>query len=361
MKYSPIPAIIALAACLCSCSLFSSAEKIRGDQGSTVHNTPARPSTTPEQAFATAQPAEEVQPAQEAVAQPAETIEVAQPAEEVQSVQPAQPAQPAVAAPAEEAEEADEPQSQLPTPADLPDTEIAREIAGEWVIISVGDTAIDRDEDMPYIIFEPSTGMFYAYNGCNNLSGSFSLTEKGELILGSGPSTMKYCGDVQYDHEINVVLGTEGIRLKISHSGAETFLDVCRHNQSIMRLRRGDLSFLNGNWAVDAIHGLDQLEVEATLFIDIYQHRIHGNTGCNYFNGDIYLDHRIGNAVDFSNLGVTRMACPYTAQETAMLVALEQAYTATPQGNDRVAILDDNGIALLILRRLPLDGLDTEE
>ena len=128
-----------------------------------------------------------------------------------------------------------------------------------------------------------------------------------------------------------------------------------------MRLRRGDLSFLNGNWAVEAINGLDQLEVEATLFIDIDQHRIHGNTGCNYFNGDIYLDHRIGNAVDFSNLGITRMACPHAAQESAMLVALEQAYTAMPQGHDRVVILDDQGIAQLTLSRLPLDGLDTEE
>ena len=330
-----------MAACTCSCSIFSNAEKIRGDQGSTAQTTTpvARPTTTPEQAFTPAQPAE--QPVEQPVQTPVEV-----PAE-----QPAQAPE----------EQSAEPQSQLPTPADLPDTEIAREIAGEWVIISVGDTAIDRDEGMPYIIFEPSSGMFYAYNGCNNLSGSFTLTDKDQLILGPGPSTMKYCADVKFDHQINVVLGTEGIRLKISHNGPETFLDVCHNNQSIMRLRRGDLSFLNGNWAVEAINGLDQLEVEATLFIDIDQHRIHGNTGCNYFNGDIYLDHRIGNAVDFSNLGITRMACPHAAQESAMLVALEQAYTAMPQGHDRVVILDDQGIAQLTLSRLPLDGLDTEE
>ena len=330
-----------MAACTCSCSIFSNAEKIRGDQGSTAQTTTpvARPTTTPEQAFTPAQPAE--QPVEQPVQTPVEV-----PAE-----QPAQAPE----------EQSAEPQSQLPTPADLPDTEIAREIAGEWVIISVSDTAIDRDEDMPYIIFEPSSGMFYAYNGCNNLSGSFTLTDKDQLILGPGPSTMKYCADVKFDHQINVVLGTEGIRLKISHNGPETFLDVCHNNQSIMRLRRGDLSFLNGNWAVEAINGLDQLEVEATLFIDIDQHRIHGNTGCNYFNGDIYLDHRIGNAVDFSNLGITRMACPHAAQESAMLVALEQAYTAMPQGHDRVVILDDQGIAQLTLSRLPLDGLDTEE
>lgn len=334
MKYSLISAIIAMAACTCSCSIFSNAEKIRGDQGATTQTTtPAQPVTTPEQAFTPAQPAEVAQPAPQPEQAPVDTA----------------------------AEQPTEPQSQLPEPADLPDTEIAREIAGEWVIISVGDTAIDRDEDMPYIIFEPSTGMFYAYNGCNNLTGSFSLTDKDQLILGPGASTMKYCAEVQFDHEINVALSTENIRLKMSHNGPETFLDVCHNNQSIMRLRRGDLSFLNGNWAVDAINGLDQLEVEATLFIDINQHRIHGNTGCNYFNGDIYLDHRIGNAVDFSNLGVTRMACPHTAQETAMLVALEQAYTVAPQGHDRVIILDDQGVALLTLRRLPLDGLDTEE
>ena len=331
MKLSLTSAIIAMALSVSSCSIFSNAEKIRGDQG-----TSSQPATS--------------QPIEQSVEQPAPTPEPSTPAEPTTDVD----AQDTVA-------EEPQQQPQANTPADLPDTEIAREIAGEWTIISVGETTIDRDEDMPYIIFEPSSGMFYAYNGCNNSSGSFSLTDKDQLILGPGPSTMKYCGDVQFDHQINVALGTEDIRLKISHNGPETFLDVCHNNKSIMRLRRGDLSFLNGNWAVDAIYGLSELEVEATLFIDIDQHRIHGNTGCNYFNGDIYLDHRIGNAIDFSNLGVTRMACPHTAQETAMLVALEKAYTAAPQGHDNVVILDEDGLALLILRRLPLDGLDSEE
>ena len=344
MKYIIIPAIIAFAAATSACSIFSNAEKIRGDQGTTAHavTTPSRQITTPEDAVTSDQPVEVQQPEAQPEQLPVDTV-----AEQLAPVPVEQPVE--------------APESQLTAPADLPDTEIAREIAGEWLIISVGDTTIDRDEDMPYIIFEPSSGMFYAYNGCNNLSGSFSLSDNDQLILGPGPSTMKYCADVEFDHQINVVFGTEDIHLKISHNGPETFLDVCNNNHSLMRLRRGDLSFLNGNWAVEAINGLDQLEVEATIFIDIDQLRIHGNTGCNYFNGAIYLDHRVGNAVDFSNLGVTRMACPHAAQETAMLLALEQAYTAAPQGKDNVVILDDQGIALITLRRLPLDGLDTEE
>jgi heat shock protein HslJ len=228
-------------------------------------------------------------------------------------------------------------------------------IDGEWLIIQVGSTTIDRDEDMPYVNFDIESGLFYANNGCNTLNGSFSLS--GELIsFVNVLSTMKYCPDVQFDHEINTVIADgSSVPVKLSTVGQESFLDFYSNSgKTIMRLRRGNLDFLNGYWTVESISGIDSLDAPADIFFDLSELKLHGNTGCNYFNGSIYMDHRSANAIDFSNMGVTRMACPYTAQETAMLVALETTASAVSNGHDKVKLLDASGHQLMALRRAPM-------
>ncbi len=82
-----------------------------------------------------------------------------------------------------------------------------------------------------------------------------------------------------------------------------------------MTLRRHNMEFLNGNWRVTAIDGQPIDDEEANVFIDIAELKIHGNTGCNYFNGAIYIDPARTNAIDFSDMGVTRMACHKAEQE----------------------------------------------
>lgn len=233
---------------------------------------------------------------------------------------------------------------------------LAANLAGEWSIIRAGDIVIDRDEDMPYITFEPDEGRFYASNGCNTINGSYKVNSKDDIEFFGVLSTMRYCGDVPYELAINsVIADNHPSRLTVTTVSAETFIDFTdASGKSVMRIRRGDQAFLNGNWKVVSINGLDKLEVPADVFFDLGELTLHGNTGCNYFNGKIYLDHRRSNAVDFSNMGTTRMACPYTAQETAMLVALEQSATAVRRGDDLVVLLDSEGRELMTLSRLPL-------
>lgn len=237
----------------------------------------------------------------------------------------------------------------------------AEKLAGEWKIIQVGNTLIDRDEDMPYINFEAASGRFYANNGCNTLNGSFTVTDDNVLQFYGVLSTMKYCGDVRFDTDINMIIAdNKPSKFKVKTSGSESFMDIYNAQGLVaMKLRRGDLSFLNGHWQVKSVAGLDKLAEPADIFFDLAELKLHGNTGCNYFNGDIYLDHRRVNAVDFSNMGVTRMACPNAAQESAILVALEQSASATNNGNDHVTLVDADGKALMTLERLPMDkGID---
>ncbi len=222
-------------------------------------------------------------------------------------------------------------------------------LAGEWTIVGVGKTSITDREEMPYITFDD--GKIYASNGCNVLNGGYALNN-GRLSFSQMASTMRYCPDVPFEHDINVVIadGTS-YPVRIERVGHESYLYLLDGaGRKLMTARRHNMGFLNGQWLVTSIDGNPVDDEECNIFFDIAEGKVHGNTGCNYFNGDIYINSDRSNALELSNMGVTRMACPKTAQETAMLVALEQTASAI-QGSDRqVMLLDKNGKKLITLK-----------
>ena len=222
-------------------------------------------------------------------------------------------------------------------------------LAGEWTIVGVGKTSITDREEMPYITFDD--GKIYASNGCNVLNGGYALSN-GRLSFSKMASTMRYCPDVPFEHDINVVIadGTS-YPVRIERVGHESYLYLLDGaGRKLMTARRHNMGFLNGQWLVTSIDGNPVDDEECNIFFDIAEGKVHGNTGCNYFNGNIYINSDRSNALELSNMGVTRMACPKTAQETAMLVALEQTASAI-QGSDRqVMLLDKNGKKLITLK-----------
>lgn len=234
---------------------------------------------------------------------------------------------------------------------------LARALGGEWTIMQVGATTIDRDEDMPYIIFQPSTAQFFANNGCNTLNGSYSVDASDNVTFHNVLSTLRMCPDVEFENQINAII-TENVpvKIRISEVGKESFAEfVNGQGKALMRMRRGNLEFLNGQWSVESVAGLKKLETPADLFFDLGELKLHGDTGCNIVNGDIYLDHRMSNAVDFSNMITTRMGCPepIAKQQTAVLVALEETATAISDGSDKVMLLSSDGRILMTLVRAP--------
>lgn len=352
--------LTALAAGTASCSLFTpkGVNATRGDAASVVETpaqvaTPTNTTTTPAPAPVQAQPVTIVDtPVSEAAEAP-------EPAAPVATTPAA-----AAAAAAQVAQSEPGPVVDTDPVTEAAPTALAASIAGEWNIIQVGTTTVDRDEDMPYLTFEPSTGRFYANDGCNIINGSYRLNGNDDVEFFGVLSTMKYCPDAEFASAIGAVINeNRPAHLVMTKLGTETYIDFTSltDGKSLMRMRRGNLEFLNGNWKVESIAGIDKLEVPADIFIDLSELKVHGNTGCNYFNGTIYLDHRASNAIDFSNMALTRMACPYTAQETAMMVALEEATTAIQGGHDKVMLLDSRGRDLMTLSRLPLNANADEE
>lgn len=234
----------------------------------------------------------------------------------------------------------------------------AQDLNGEWQLATVGGRDVNLEEDIPYIYFEPSTGRFYGNNGCNVVNGSFSIGEDGNLSFGPMMTTMRYCSpeDAPFEQAFNLsVREDKPLHLTpIYRIGSDSYLTLTDAGTEnvVMTLRRKDMGFLNGNWQIVMADGVAINDEEANVFFDMPELKMHGNTGCNFVNGTIYLDPRRPNSIDISNIAITKMGCPKTAQERAVAVALEEAYTAMPgEKVDTALLLDKSGKVIMKLVR----------
>lgn len=228
------------------------------------------------------------------------------------------------------------------------------DINGEWQLATINSKNVTEEEDLPYIYFESPKGRFYAYNGCNTLNGSFRLDE-GVISFGTIASTMKYCANSPYEAAFNAAVSEELplTTTPIYRIGADSYLTLTdKAGQAVMTLRKKNMEFLNGNWQITMADGVAINDEEATVFFDIRELKIHGNTGCNFVNGNIYIDPQRPNAIDISNMGITRRGCPKTEQERAIVVALESAYTAVEGSEpDTAVLMDKSGKTIMTLKR----------
>ncbi len=231
---------------------------------------------------------------------------------------------------------------------------------GQWTISAIGSRTVVAEDNAPYIVFA-SDGRFYAGDGCNVLNGDFVLRSDGKLIFNNVLSTMQFCPDVPYADMLAPII-SDGASYNVDYRciDGDTFLFLNDANgKSALKLRRHSLEFLNGNWQITRAEGKEINDEEANIFIDIAALKVHGNTGCNFFNGDLYLDPSRSDAIDFSNMGITRMACYKAEQNRAIMVALEQTVSAKTGKNDNIAIfLDGNGKEQMTLKRIILPNND---
>lgn len=238
---------------------------------------------------------------------------------------------------------------------------ISKVLYGEWTVFDVNGTTVTGD-NRPYVIFDttavnPFIVQVYANNGCNILNGTLAVTPGGEMgKTGEFLSTMKLCPDAPY--EMGMAMAFETVQTyKIEKIGQDYLLYMKNQaGENTMVLRKSDISFINGAWSVVRI-GDKTLSPDdgVQMVIDVPELRVHGNTGCNILNGDLFLDPDKQNSLQFKNLATTRMMCQNPETEQAFLVALEQVETAVPGKEDTTAQLKDAaGNVLLDLKRLDL-------
>ncbi len=235
--------------------------------------------------------------------------------------------------------------------------EQTKKIAGEWTIVKVGKSAVQITDEMPYVNFDKADGRFYASDGCNIINGDFTITKDNILHLDNVLSTMRMCPEIENGSAISSALnGAQPLTVGFTKANSEDVTMMTLANPQgkvLLTLRRSDMNFLNGQWQVVKIGATSYDNPEINLFFDLPALKVHGNTGCNFFNGDIYIDPTVGASLNFGRMGVTRMACPDSGTETAMLVALEQVCSARPGTGDTVLLNDASGTTLMVLKRMP--------
>lgn len=232
---------------------------------------------------------------------------------------------------------------------------------GEWTVSNVNGQGVVGDE-RPYVVFDttgvnPFVVQVYANNGCNVINGTLAVTPGGEMKKTSEfLSTMKYCPDAPYEIGINMAFETVK-KFNIEKIGNDYILYMKNSGgNSVMILRKSDISFINGAWEVTKL-GNEEISSESgmKLVIDVPELKVHGNTGCNILNGNLLLDPDKQNSLQFKDLATTRMMCPDIENEQKFLVALEEVETAAPGHDGTTSVLKDaQGKILITLKRLNL-------
>lgn len=236
--------------------------------------------------------------------------------------------------------------------ADKHKSDLAGLLDGEWVITAIGDARLPQYDEMPYVNFEESAGRFYASNGCNILNGNYKLAADNKITFSGVLSTMKECGDDEFERAISNIL-KDGVNVKagIEKKGVESYLYFDnRAGKRVMTLRKHNMEPLNGLWRVERIGRDDVKDSGLDIFIDVSELKTHGNTGCNYFNGEIVIDPSAPSAISFSQMAVTMRMCENSEVERAYLVALEETVSYSLVGNT-LHFMNEKGHTVLVLKR----------
>lgn len=232
---------------------------------------------------------------------------------------------------------------------------------GTWHLRSINGYTLSADIDgddgeRPYLIFEEATGRFYGNDGCNTVNGSY-YSKGDSLRFDNMLATMRMCPDAKYAQAFRISLA-ETRTCAIIANGAESNLELRNEKgKVIMTLAKPDMEYLNGSWQIIKINGHNVDTPDLKLVIDLAERRIHGNTGCNVLNGNIFIEPDKPGVIQFQQIAVTMALCPDAKWETQMLVALESVETANRSADNEaiVTLIDNQGNAVLTLKPMSLN------
>ncbi len=224
-------------------------------------------------------------------------------------------------------------------------------LEGEWYFENINDIKVSGEEDRPTLHFEATSSRFYASNGCNFFNGNYCLKGSTALVFDNILSTSNLCEDIPWANSI-AALWPNVHYFNTFTKNKEQYLELRNsNNKTIATLKRHTMAMANGLWNVTSINGRRINSNFPTIVIDLIEHRIHGNTGCNLVNGTIYQDPDTEMSIEFQNMAVTRMSCPDIAIETSLLVGLEQVEKAIIESSDTIILTDTNNKHLIVLTR----------
>ncbi|MCC8153202.1 MAG: META domain-containing protein [Tannerellaceae bacterium] len=114
-----------------------------------------------------------------------------------------------------------------------------------------------------------------------------------------------------------------------------------------------DAKNLTGRWTIAEVDG-DKVTTERTAFIEFNMGdmRVHGNAGCNTFNGGIKLDKDDNSKISITQPVTTMMACPDMDTENKILKALDSVDKVKKSKNANELLLTNSvGKVLFVLTK----------
>lgn len=231
---------------------------------------------------------------------------------------------------------------------------LVKSLAGEWIFESVSGISITGEDNRPSITFDDSSNRFYANNSCNFFNGRYNIGGVSNMMFTDIISSVNLCTEIEWADYItalwpNVKYFTQSLK------GTEQYIKLKNHNnKTIAILKRHSSQLLNGMWDVTEINGRKLKDNKPTIVIDLIERKVHGNTGCNIFNGEIYQNADIEMSIQFQGMKVSRVGCPYVETETAMLIGMELVEKALIETPDDVILTDNNNRHIIRLSRTVL-------
>ena len=225
---------------------------------------------------------------------------------------------------------------------------------GEWNIASVDGQKVNVTEDMniPTIKFNTSDGTISGNLSCNRIVGSFDVkAQPGTLDLSGLGATKMLCPDMTV--EDNILRAFAQVRgYELAPDSAMLLVDA--NKNTVVTLERFKAPELNGEYKVIAvgdtiIGATDEVETEpVVLTVNPAEGNFSCSTDCNTLMGR-YAATESG--ISFSDIAMTRMACPQAPVQDALIKYLPEVRTAASLANGNIGLYNENGGLMIILDR----------
>ena len=238
-----------------------------------------------------------------------------------------------------------------PKPDTVRITNAARQLYGEWTIESVRGKAVTAER--PYIYLDFGANNVYGNNGCNAINGTFTL-EGNKLKFANMIQTQKGCHSVTSERTVMRALAEADHYMVTRLFSIDYMALMNQRGQVVMRLKRQNLDLLNGPWIVKELNGVNVVDKNVKLVIDIQMLTVNATSGCNIINGIVTIDPNKDLAVQFEDLKSSHNVCPNIETETKVLLALEETESCKRINDNEMALLNRKGSIVTVLRRIDL-------
>lgn len=163
--------------------------------------------------------------------------------------------------------------------------------------------------DNVYLTIDEKLNKIYGKSACNNFNISFTKAGK-KIKTGEGLGTMMACDEETMNLESEFLAAIQNKKFKVKTIGNTVILTDKKANTILefeKQTQENVWNFIGKNhWKLISLNNVGMDYGKAAIHFNIKENKVNGNTGCNSFFGSYTVN---GDAITFSQMGSTKMAC----------------------------------------------------